>query len=91
MLIAALDAILAMPVLTPMLARLEMSALTVVGERDEPILELAAVYERIMSNCRAVVVPGCHHYPMTDRPTAFAECVLPSLKGAQPDAWERQC
>jgi pimeloyl-ACP methyl ester carboxylesterase len=81
MLAAALDAILAMPVLTPRLAEIEVPALAVVGERDLPFRELADLYAQRMPRCRTVVVPDCHHYPMTDSPAAFSTALLTFLRG----------
>jgi pimeloyl-ACP methyl ester carboxylesterase len=86
MLVAALDAILAMPTLTTQLGEIAAPALAVVGERDEPFRALAARYERAMPACRTVVVPDCHHYPMTDQPAAFAETLLSFLEEVRPDA-----
>lgn len=85
MLVAALDAILAMPTLTPRLAEIAVPALAVVGERDGPFRELAAYYEQAIPRCRTVVVADCHHYPMTDQPAAFAEALLPFLQASRPD------
>jgi 3-oxoadipate enol-lactonase len=85
-LVAALDAILAMPALTPRLGEIAVPALTVVGAHDEPFLELAAHYERAIPHCRTVIVPDCHHYPMTDQPAAFINSLLAFLDEVRPDA-----
>jgi pimeloyl-ACP methyl ester carboxylesterase len=84
MLVAALDAILSMPTLTPLLTALAVPTLSVVGDRDGAFREMAALYEQIMPSCRTVVVADSHHYPMTDRPAAFAACVLPFLQNVRP-------
>ncbi len=81
-LVAALDAILAMPTLTPQLASIRVPTLAVVGERDTHFLELAAHYERVMPHCRTVVIPGCHHYPMADRPADFNQALVAFLDSA---------
>lgn len=82
MLAAALDAILAMPALTPRLGEIAVPALAVVGERDAPFREPAAYYERAMPRCRTVVISGGHHYPMTDQPAAFAGALTRFLREA---------
>ncbi|HEV8638251.1 MAG TPA: alpha/beta hydrolase [Chloroflexota bacterium] len=61
------------------------------GESDDPpppwsIADLAAHRERAMPRRRTVVVPDCHHYPMTDQPGAVAEALLAFLREARPDA-----
>jgi pimeloyl-ACP methyl ester carboxylesterase len=86
MLVAALDAILAMPVLTPRLGEIDVPALAVVGERDGPFRELADLYARRMPRCRTVVVPDCHHYPMMDAPAAFSTALLAFLRGTTSQA-----
>ena len=75
MIAAAVDAILAMPVLTPRLGEIAVPALAVVGERDAPFRELTAWYGQAMPRCRTVVLPGCQHYPMTDQHDAFASAL----------------
>ena len=84
MIAASLDAILAMPLLTPRLGEIRVPALAVVGELDGPFRDLAARYEQVMPACRTVVIPNCHHYPMTDQPEAFAEVLTGFLKAARP-------
>ena len=80
MIAAAVDAILAMPVLTPRLGEIAVPALAVVGERDAPFRELTAWYGQAMPRCRTVVLPGCQHYPMTDQHDAFASALHEFLR-----------
>jgi len=82
-LVAALDAILSMPALTPRLGEIAVPACSIVGERDTHFRELAAYYEKVMPRCTTHVIPGCHHYPMTDQARAFARSLGDFLRSAR--------
>ena len=79
MLVAGLDAILAMPALTPRLGEINVPMLAAVGARDSHFLDLARRYAEIVPRCRTVVVADCHHYPMTDSPLAFNQALVTFL------------
>jgi pimeloyl-ACP methyl ester carboxylesterase len=83
-LIAALDAILTMPKLTPRLKEIQVPALALVGEYDLHFLELAACYERSMPRCHTVVIPQCAHDPINDQPDLFANLLMEFLLNERP-------
>jgi pimeloyl-ACP methyl ester carboxylesterase len=83
-LIAALDAILTMPSLTPRLCEIQVPALAMVGEYDLHFLELAAYYERAIPSCRTVVIPQCAHDPISDQPDLFARSLMEFLLNEKP-------
>lgn len=72
MIAAALDAILAMPTLTPRLPEIRVPMLSVVGERDLHFRELADRYATLVGRCRTTIVPATGHYPMVDAHAPFA-------------------
>jgi pimeloyl-ACP methyl ester carboxylesterase len=83
-LVAALDAILTMPNLTPRLKEIQVPALAVVGEYDMHFLELASYYGRAMPHCRTIIVPGCAHDPITDQTSFFEQSLVEFLIGEKP-------
>jgi 3-oxoadipate enol-lactonase len=84
MLLAALDAIVAMPALTPRLGEIREPMLSVVGELDVHFRELADHYARAMQRCRTIVIPGVRHYPMTDAQQPFARALVDFLEEVRP-------
>jgi pimeloyl-ACP methyl ester carboxylesterase len=83
-LIAALDAILTMPHLTPRLGEIRVPALAIVGEHDLHFRDLAAYYEKAMPRCRTVVIQHCYHDPVTDRADLVGQALLEFLSNAKP-------
>ena len=82
-LVAALDAILAMPTLTSRLGEIRAPFLAVVGANDRPFLELAARYATLIPGARTHTVADCGHYPMVDAPSEFEAALLPFLRRAR--------
>jgi pimeloyl-ACP methyl ester carboxylesterase len=82
MLMAGLDAILAMPTLTARLGEIRVPMLAVVGERDTHFLEIARQYSKVVPDCRTMVIPDCHHYPMVDGAAAFNRGLVAFLSEA---------
>jgi pimeloyl-ACP methyl ester carboxylesterase len=82
-LVAALDAIFAMPTLTPRLGEISVPTLPFVGESDAHFRDLSAYYEVAIPRCRTIVVPGRYHYPMTDQPAIFVKELVEFLDGAR--------
>ena len=82
-LVAALDAILAMPTLTPRLGEIRAPFLALVGADDRPFLELAARYATLIPAARTHVVADCGHYPMVDAPSEFETALVQFLVRAR--------
>ncbi|MBX3032111.1 MAG: alpha/beta fold hydrolase [Chloroflexi bacterium] len=82
MIIAALDAILAMETLTSRLPEIRCPMLSVVGGEDTHFLAISDRYAELVRGCRTVIVPRCSHYPMVDRPRWFVRALVPFLRQA---------
>jgi pimeloyl-ACP methyl ester carboxylesterase len=85
MIAAALDGILAMPTLTPMLSQIRAPMASIVGEQDVHFRELADRYAILVPRCRTTIVPDCGHYPMVDARELFSARLVEFLDEVHAD------
>jgi 3-oxoadipate enol-lactonase len=74
-------AIAGMESLTGRLKSIDVPALALAGEEDEPYLPYLDLYARQIPNCRKKAVPRAGHLSNLENPQAFNEIVLSFLKG----------